>query len=124
MANSRRFFRFDVQLRIYLQREQTELKEADKLLKSQQRHRLQQQVHSLDGILGQLLEDLSNHGSHLYQLFYGINQRLNYLKHGKLYRTTFLEFLAIFPIPLAYSQLNPFPINKRLRPTKDSAFPH
>lgn len=78
MANSRRFFRLDVLLRIYLQREQTELKQADQMLKGQQRYRLQQQVRSLDGILGQLLEDESNRGSRLYHLFYSMNQRLNY----------------------------------------------
>ena len=79
MANSRRFFRFDVMLRIYLQREKTELKHASQLLKGQQRYRLQQQIRSLDGILGQLLQDISNRGSHLYDLFYSMNQRLNYL---------------------------------------------
>ncbi|BBP46776.1 hypothetical protein THMIRHAS_21490 [Thiosulfatimonas sediminis] len=78
MANSRRFFRFDVMLKVYLQRQGTELKLTEQVLKSPQRVQLQQQVRSLDSMIGQLLEDMSNRGSKVYLLFFSINQRLNY----------------------------------------------
>ncbi|MBO1923907.1 PilZ domain-containing protein [Thiomicrorhabdus sp. 6S3-12] len=78
MGNGRRFFRFDVPIHIYLQRESSEWKQTLQQLKGPQSTALQRKIESLNITVDQLLEELSTRGAPLYPLFSSINHRLNY----------------------------------------------